>query len=252
MTTHDDNIQDIKSHVLISKGSQNQGSGEYAFQFVDNRTETVVQRKLSKMANKGPQTIEGVQLQSISNNFTSLQKPFQRKENSEIITQLEHKKGASRVTEARIRKNANKRKKGIENREREAQEAQEWSETVSDWASWAWEKAKGIGLAVTKKTMGGIDPFEVAQNLKTVYESNASMKKKVTVLAMYGTYEVSNFLNENMATFIGGNIGEMMQLEKDINEHVKNLSNMWENGEIDEGQVEEGVADQLIEAFGEE
>jgi uncharacterized membrane protein YqgA involved in biofilm formation len=67
---------------------------------------------------------------------------------------------------------------------------------------------------------------------------------------MYGTYEVSNFLNENMATFIGGNIGEMMQLEKDINEHVKNLSNMWENGEIDEGQVEEGVADQLIEAFG--
>lgn len=250
MNTHAEKAQDIKSHVLVSKGSQNQGNGKSSFQFVDNRTETIAQRKLNKMANNSLQRVEGVQLQSISNSSISLQQPFQRKENSKIVTQLQHKKGASRVTEARIRKNARKREQAIRNRERAAQESQEWSDSVSDWASWAWEKAKGIGLAVAKKTMGGIDPFEVAQNLKTVYESNASMKKKVTALALYGTYEVSNFLNENMATFIGGNIGEMMQLEKDINEHVKNLSYMWENGEMDEGQVEEEVADQLIEAFG--
>lgn len=247
MNTHAE--KDNKSQTVANEVSQRQNSGESTFQFTDNRTETIVQRKLSKMANNGPQTVEGVQLQSISNSSISLQQPFQRIENSEIITQLEHKKGASRVTEARIRKNARKREKAIRNRERAAQEAQQWSETVSDWTSWAWDKAKGIGLAVAKKTTGGIDPFEVAQNLKTVYESNASMKKKVAVLALYGTYEVSNFLNENMATFIGGDVGEMMQLEKDINEHVKNLSYMWENGEMDEGQVEEEVADQLIEAF---
>ena len=234
------------AHSLSGKNVQKKNSFNSATQFADNRTETLVRQKLFDMANNNA---VAVQLKSVFNN-NPLQQPFLSAENDHPVVQLEHKKGESRVVEARKRKNANKRKKAIRELEQRKQEAGEWSNSVSEWVSWAWEKAKGVGLAVVKKTAWGIDPFEVAENLKTVYNSNASIKTKVTLLALYGSYEVSNFLKENMATFIGGDTGSIMNLEKEMNEQLGNLANLWENGGIEEGQVEEGIADQLIDAFG--
>lgn len=247
MNTHIGKIQENRSNNLAKFSTQKPGDSNSALQFADNRPEIVFQRKLSEITNNNVQV---VQLNSVFNKSGNLQQPFQFKTIGKAVAQLQHKKGESRVVEARKRKNVNKRRQRVRRREQQAQEAQELSESVSGWASWAWEKAKGVGLAVVKKVTGGIDPFEVVQNLRTVYNSNASLKTKVIVLALYGTYEVSNFLNENMATFIGGESDAMMKLEKEINEHIDNLSELWETGEIDEGQVEEGVADQLIEAFG--
>jgi hypothetical protein len=247
MNTHAEKSQDNKNNTAVNYNNQNKTKEITAFQFADNRPETVFQRKLIEMANN---SMQATQLNSFYTNFNSIQQPFQKKENIQEVAQLGHKKGASRVAEAKKRKNANRRQQEVRRQEQQAQEAQEWSDTVSEWASWAWEKAKGVGLAVVKKTTGGIDPFEVAQNLKAVYNSNASIKKKVIVLALYGTYEVSNFLNENMATLIGGDVGAIMELENDLNTHIENLANLWENGAIDEGQVEEGLADQLIGAMG--
>lgn len=235
------------AHSLPGNNVHKKSSFNSAMQFADNRTETLVQRKLFDMANNNA---DAVQLKSVFNTYSVSQMPFQLNKNGNLVAQLEHKKGASRVVEARKRKNANKRKKAIREREQSEQEAQEWSDTVSEWTTWAWEKAKGVGLAVVKKTAWGIDPFEVAKNLYIVYNSNASIKTKVTVLALYGSYEVSNFLKENIATLIGGDTGTMMELEKEMNEQLGNLANLWENGEIEEGQVEEGIADQLINAFG--
>lgn len=51
MNTHVDNILKKQNQPSVNNGSQNQGS-ESTFQFVDNRPETIVQRKLHVMANE--------------------------------------------------------------------------------------------------------------------------------------------------------------------------------------------------------
>jgi hypothetical protein len=164
--------------------------------------------------------------------------------------QRAHKKGASRAAEAKQGKNAAKRNRRKQEAAQQQQAAEEWSETVSSWASWAWDSAKSIGGAVIKKASGGIDPFEVATTLRSVYNSNASITKKIQYLTIYGTYQVSEYLTANLATIIGGDVGAMMEMQEEVDGHLETLSNLWETGEIDEGQVHEGIADRILEAVG--
>lgn len=169
--------------------------------------------------------------------------------NKKIHQLVDHTKGKSRVTEARIKRNANRRAKAKRKQAREAAEAEAWAETVSGWASWAWEKTKSLGLEVMKKVTGGIDPMEVAQTLAGIYSSKANIKTKLIYLAIYGTLEVSNYLKENLAVLIGGDIGEIMELEGDVNDLFEGLVKAWESGEIDEGMVEEEISNQIHAAL---
>jgi hypothetical protein len=164
--------------------------------------------------------------------------------------QRAHRKGASRAAEAKQGKNAAKRNRKKQEAVQQQQAAEEWSDTVSSWASWAWDSAKSIGGAVIKKASGGIDPIEVATTLRGVYNSNASVTKKVQYLALYGTYQVSEYLKANLATIVGGDIGAMMEMQDEVDGYLETLSNLWETGEIDEGQVHESIADQILDAVG--
>jgi len=51
MNTHAEKTQENKSQSVSAVASRMQGSGEFTFQFVDNRPEAVAQRKLQEMAN---------------------------------------------------------------------------------------------------------------------------------------------------------------------------------------------------------
>ena len=164
--------------------------------------------------------------------------------------QRAHKKGADRRMEARQGRNAAKRDRKKQEAAQQQQASEEWSNTVSSWASWAWESAKSIGTTVAKKAYGGIDPFHVAATLKSVYNSNASITTKIQYLALYGSYQVSEFLKANMATLLGGDVGAMMEMEEEINGYIETLGNLWETGEMDEGQVHEGIADKILDAMG--
>lgn len=55
MNTHTDKTQENKSLPVANEMSKKQSSTASTFQFSDNRPETIVQRKLQKMANKSPQ-----------------------------------------------------------------------------------------------------------------------------------------------------------------------------------------------------
>lgn len=61
MNTHADKTQDSKSQSTANGLSQLSVDSESTFQFVDNRPETVKQRKLQEMANNSQQTHRGVQ-----------------------------------------------------------------------------------------------------------------------------------------------------------------------------------------------
>lgn len=54
MNTHVDKTQENKSQSISALSSEVQNSGESTFQFVDNRPETIAQRKLQEMANNSP------------------------------------------------------------------------------------------------------------------------------------------------------------------------------------------------------
>jgi hypothetical protein len=134
MDTHTNKTQENKSQSVI-KHPQTGSGGEATAQFVDNRPETVAQLQLRDMVNNSPQVQKMVQLQSMADNYMLRQpQPIQRKEsNAADVVQLnKHKKGKSRVTEGRQQKNANKRVAAERAREQEVQNAEAWSETVSD------------------------------------------------------------------------------------------------------------------------
>jgi hypothetical protein len=164
--------------------------------------------------------------------------------------QRAHRKGASRVAEAKRGKNAIKRERRKQEAAQQQQASEEWSNTVSSWASWAWDSAKSVGSAMVKTVAGGIDPFEVVATLRGVYNSNASINQKIQYLAIYGTYQVSEYLKANLATIVGGDVGAMLEMQDEVDGHLEALSNLWETGEIDEGQVHESIADQILEALG--
>ena len=166
------------------------------------------------------------------------------------VIQRAHKKGKNRVQEARQRKNANRRNNQKKEQARQQEAAESWSETVSSWANWAWDSAKEIGITALTKAYGGVNPVEVAQTLVAVYNSNMSITTKIKYLALYGGYQASVYLKENMATIIGGDVGAMMELEQDINGQLEQSAQLWESGEIDEGQVKEVIADKILDAVG--
>jgi hypothetical protein len=81
MNIHAARAQENKNHVVINKISQKQNSsqsGEPAFQFVDNRSETTTQMQLQKMAFNSPQTNQAIQLKIIANSQTD--NPIQNKD----------------------------------------------------------------------------------------------------------------------------------------------------------------------------
>ena len=83
MNTHVDKIQENKSQSVSVAGSQIRSGGESAFQFVDNRSEAVAQRKLQEIANNSPQAKQAAQFQAMADSYsTHQQKPIQKKENN--------------------------------------------------------------------------------------------------------------------------------------------------------------------------
>lgn len=94
MNTHRDKTQEDKSQSVANDVSQKQSSRESTFQFVDNRHETIAQRKLQEMANNSPyvqqlgafqemannspQSKQAAQLQAMADNHSA--KPIQKQE----------------------------------------------------------------------------------------------------------------------------------------------------------------------------
>jgi len=68
MNTHADKTQENKSQSVSNGEFQMQSGGESTFQFVDNRPQTVAQRKLQEMANNCPQVSQLSAFQDMANN----------------------------------------------------------------------------------------------------------------------------------------------------------------------------------------
>ena len=66
MNTHVDKTQENKSQSVANTNSQTWKSGEFTFQFLDNRSETIAQRKLQVMTNESEQVKHATQLKAIS------------------------------------------------------------------------------------------------------------------------------------------------------------------------------------------
>ena len=82
MKTQADSIQENKSQSSSHGKFQSQGGGESTFQFVDNRSEAIVQRKLQELANNSPHAKKIAQFQVMADNQSAQQQPIQKKENT--------------------------------------------------------------------------------------------------------------------------------------------------------------------------
>ena len=129
MNTHADKTQENKSQSVSNETSQKQGGGESTFQFVDNRPEAIVQRKLQEMANNSShvsqlrafqempnnstQAQKTAQLQSMADNHsTQQQQPIQKKENNtglpdNLKTGMENLSGIS-LDDVKVHRNSDK------------------------------------------------------------------------------------------------------------------------------------------------
>jgi hypothetical protein len=129
MNTHADKTQENKSQSVSNGESQMQSSGESIFQFVDNRPEAVMQRKLKEMANNSPRAMQlkafqdmannspqakqTAQLQSIEDNHSAQQQnPIQKKENNtglpdNLKTGMENLSGMS-LDDVKVHRNSDK------------------------------------------------------------------------------------------------------------------------------------------------
>jgi len=82
MNTHADKMQENKSQAASIVVSQKKISSESISQFVDNRPESVTQRKLQEIANISPHAKHAVQLQAIAAKYTVGQhQPIQKADN---------------------------------------------------------------------------------------------------------------------------------------------------------------------------
>lgn len=102
-------IQDDKSQLNAHKASIKRSVGEHAFQFVDNRTEIVAQRKLQDMANNSLPTMLYTQFKAFSDNQTVTSSQL----NSNVIQRNKHTKRLLNVLSLGLRKayTYNKKKK---------------------------------------------------------------------------------------------------------------------------------------------
>ncbi|UII25811.1 DUF4157 domain-containing protein [Fulvivirga maritima] len=83
MNTYDNKTQKNKSQSAANAVGQKKSVSESTFQFVDNRPQTVTQRKLQEMANNSPQAKQAVQLQAMADNYSAQQQqPIQKIENN--------------------------------------------------------------------------------------------------------------------------------------------------------------------------
>ena len=68
MNTHTDKTQESKSQSMANQVSQKERGVEFTFQFVDNRPEAIVQRKLQEMADNSPRMMQLKAFQEMANN----------------------------------------------------------------------------------------------------------------------------------------------------------------------------------------
>jgi hypothetical protein len=71
MNTHADKTQKNKSYSVANAFTQKQSGGKSTFQFVDNRPETIAQRKLQEMANNSRQSMQLKSFQKKANNIVT-------------------------------------------------------------------------------------------------------------------------------------------------------------------------------------
>jgi hypothetical protein len=164
------------------------------------------------------------------------------------VAQLRGGKGrkARRAAERRAtrgHRNANRRQQAAN-----AREAEEAQGTIAAWGSWALEQLSGVVSGAMKKKVG-VDPIEIAGQLKAIAGAQVSIKSKIVYLATYGTLKASEFLKDNLASIIGGDVGAMMELEDDVNEQLSQCASLWEAGEVTPDMLEDQVKDQIISAL---
>ncbi len=112
MKTQADSIQENKSQSSSHGKFQSQGGGESTFQFVDNRSEAIVQRKLQELANNSPHAKKIAQFQAMANNQSAQQQPIQKKENNtglpnNLKTGVENLSGIS-LDDVKVHRNSDK------------------------------------------------------------------------------------------------------------------------------------------------
>lgn len=85
MNNHADKTEKSKNQSLANVFPHKQTGSKSPLQFVDNRPEAVVQRKLQELANSSPQVEQGTQLQAMANFYSAQQQnPIQMMENTDL------------------------------------------------------------------------------------------------------------------------------------------------------------------------
>lgn len=129
MNTHADKTKENISQSVPNAASHKQSNGDYTFQFVDNRPEAIVQRKLQEainsspkvkqlkahqeMANNSSQVYQAAQFKAIMDNHSAQQQqPIQKNENNtglpdNLKSRIEHLSGYS-MDDVKVHYNSNK------------------------------------------------------------------------------------------------------------------------------------------------
>jgi hypothetical protein len=123
---------------------------------------------------------------------------------------------------------------------------QGWGEWAMDWGSWAVEKAANIGGGAMTKAFG-VDPIEIGKTLIVVSKSNMSAQNKLLYLALYGTYQATEYLKNNLDSIVGGEAGEMLKMQGDIDDQLEMAARIWNQGGVTEDDVEDAVKDRIVE-----
>lgn len=122
----------------------------------------------------------------------------------------------------------------------------EWGSWAYDWGSWAVGQASEIGTGVLTKTLG-VNPVEIGTTLVGVARSNLSVKNKLLYLALYGSYQATEYLKNNLDTIVGGQAGELMKMQSDIDEQLEKAAKLWEQGGLTDEDMEDEVKNQIID-----
>ncbi|MDP2713393.1 hypothetical protein [Rheinheimera sp.] len=86
MNTHADITQKSKTQSAANAAFKKQNFGESTFQFVNNRSEAIAQKKLQEDANNSPQALQSKAVREmVNNNFAQQKQPIQKKENTTVL-----------------------------------------------------------------------------------------------------------------------------------------------------------------------
>ncbi|GEM_PF-6447950 len=128
----------------------------------------------------------------------------------------------------------------------EAKATQSYMSTLAEWGSWAWDQVTSIGQGAMTRVFG-VDPVEISQTLAAVARSNMSTTNKLLYLALYGSYQATEYLKNNLDSIVGGEVGELIKLDGEITAQLEQASKLWEQGGVSESDVEDAVKDQIID-----